>query len=126
MLELNTENVASFKSRFNCFDGLVKRFEIAFSQEKGRVGELEILVRDTDESWIQLLLRVQGLTEAHFVEGKSTIAVMTDGLDIEWVNGTLFIVFSPYTDEPEGVEDLRRSDGYLAGDRCDWEIVQTT
>jgi len=124
MLELSRENVASFKSRFNCFDGLVQRFEISFSQDKGRVGELELLVRDTDESWIKLLLRVNGLTEAHFIEGKSTVAVMTDGLDIKWVDSILFIVFSPYTDEPECVEDLRRADGFLAGDRCEWEVVQ--
>lgn len=126
MFELTRENLASFKSRFNCFDGLVQRFEIVFSQDRGRAGELEILVRDADESWIKLLIRVHGLTEAHFIEGKSTIAVMTDGLDIEWVDGIFFIVFSPYTDEPESVEDLRKADGFLAGDCCDWEIVKNT
>lgn len=125
---LSADSTVNFKSKFNFFDALIKRVAVIYSDDGDRVGELELSVRDiqADDRWVNLILRLYGLREARLIENRSTLQVMSDGLGIEWINNSVYLVFCPYTDEPEGVDDIRRSNGYLAGERCEWEVISNS
>jgi hypothetical protein len=51
------------------------------------------------------------------------VLVLSDGLTLGWFEGLVFLDFGPYTSEPDGVDDFRRSGCYFAGLSATWEVV---
>jgi hypothetical protein len=48
--------------------------------------------------------------------------VMSGGIKILYINSNIYIDFAPYSDEIEGLEDVRESDFYFGCKSIDWEI----
>jgi hypothetical protein len=48
-------------------------------------------------------------------EGPSTNPVLSDGVGIHLLESGTFVDLAPYTEDPAGIDDLRRSDQYVLG-----------
>ena len=120
-------DVNSVLDRFyRCNDGVIRRIELVFcpAREKSEA-TIECSVRDDLDgaSWVNLICRVRGVSEFAMSEGNVSHRVLSDGLAIGWFDGLVFLDFSPYTTDPDGIDDFRRSGCYFAGESATWEVV---
>lgn len=116
-------------SRFHNFDDALVRdvhLVIGPSRDSRRV-TIALEARDTesdgDEGWVQVVLKVTGLTEYRFVENeKESCYVLSLGLKVKCFDHIHFFDFGPDSDEPDSREDFRRSQFYLAGRDFSWVV----
>jgi hypothetical protein len=123
MTELTLASRADFLSRFyELADSVVRRVE--FTYTPGRRLTVVLSAQDSlaPDGWSNVRIVVHGVREFTLREGKSTCVVTSYGFLIEWFDGTIALDFSPATDYPAGMEDIRRSDFYVAGERAFWEV----
>lgn len=111
---------------YRCNDGLIRRIDLVFEPNRDDSRATIICsVKDdaADAEWVNVIFRVRGLRELSMVEGRTSYRVLSDGLTVGWFDGLVFLDFGPYTSEPSGVEDFRRSGCYFAGLTATWEVV---
>lgn len=110
--------------RFN--DGIIRRVDMVFRPNRqDSEAAIECSVRDGEASaqWVNVICRVRALSEFSLSEGRTSYRVLSDGLVVGWFDDLIFLDFGPYTSEPEGIDDFRRSGFYFAGKSVTWEIV---
>ena len=119
----------SILSRFHNFDdALVRDVHLVIGPSRdSRSATIALEARDSesdaDEGWGQVVLKVRGVTEYRFVEnGRESSYVVSLGLKVKSFGGVYFFDFGPDSDEPDGVDDFRRSSFYLAGHDCTWVV----
>jgi hypothetical protein len=127
MKEIEPANVKTFLERFHHFeDGIIRNVSIRFRSPK-TLNEATIVcsVRDGDDesNWCNVSLTVSSFSDCAVAEGSTTHVILSQGLQIGWFSGKIFLDFSPYTSEPDGEEDFRRSQFYFAGARAVYEVV---
>jgi hypothetical protein len=81
-----------------------------------------LIAEDVEGTWHSVSFVVEQLTEFAFAEGRSSNLVLSDGLGVHLVDGRTFLDLAPYTEEPAGLDDLRRSPQYIAGGSCEVEV----
>ncbi len=126
MSMLIEDQVSSFLDRFHhCYDGLVRAISILFASGNSlSTAKIVISVRDATDpaSWVNVHLELDGLKEFALREGQASYQVLSDGLKIGFFGDLIFLDFAPYTDDPDGVEDFRRSEFYFASRSCKWQV----
>lgn len=121
-----------FLEQFNhCFDGVLRRFKVRFlpSEPLGRVyltlSVQRPLSRRIKAGWVNVRLAIKEVEEFVFKESsKETGRVLSSGLRIYPFNGLLFFDFAPYSLNPSGIEDFRRSGFYIAGRSFSWKVEE--
>ena len=111
---------------YRCTDGVIRRVDLAFDPDRDDSRATIICsVKDdaADAEWVNVVFRVRGLRELAMTEGRVSYRVLSDGLTLGWFEGLVFLDFGPYTSEPSGVEDFRRSGCFFAGLSATWEVV---
>jgi len=114
---------------YRCNDGLIRRVDLVFEPNRDDSrATIVCSVKDdaADAAWVNVIFRVRGLRELTMSEGNVTYRVLSDGLTLGWFEGLVFLDFGPYTSEPSGVDDYRRSGCYFAGHSATWEAVPYT
>lgn len=124
---LTQADAESVLARFyRCYDGVIRRVELVFQPNRDdSVATIECSVKDgaADSAWVTVRFCVRGLREFTLSEGTTTYRVLSDGLTLGWFAGLLFLDFGPYTSDPAGVADFRRSGCYFAGHTATWEVL---
>ncbi len=120
MAEISPSNVAEFLERFqHCYDGLVRDVRVDFAARNVMV---TLSVQDHEaqenEGWVNLVLQVEDAAEFILIEGKSTCAVLSQGLQVGFFDGVTYLDFCPYTEAPHSIHDFRKSRFLVAGIRC--------
>lgn len=111
---------------YRCNDGLIRRIDLAFEPDRDDSrATIVCSVKDdaADAAWVNVIFQVRGLREVAMVEGQTSFRVLSDGLTVGWFDGLIFLDFGPYTSEPRGVDDFRRSRCYFAGLTATWEVA---
>ncbi len=123
---LTPESTDAMLDRFNRFnDGLLRSIELSFRTNRDdSEAVVTVSTRDTsaDDDWVNVTLRVRGLREVNFSEGRTSYIVLSDGLVVGWFEGLVFLDFGAYSTSPRGVEDFRKSGCYFAGKSATWEV----
>lgn len=111
---------------YRCNDGLIRRVDLVFEPNRDESRATIVCSVKDDEAgaeWVNVIFRVRGLHEHTMTEGRVSYRVLSDGLTLGWFEGLVFLDFGPYTTEPDGVDDVRRSGCYFAGLSATWEVV---
>jgi hypothetical protein len=114
---------SDFLDRFCSFnDAVVRRLEHRYEASGRRQAILTVSARDQEsgQGWSNVVIVIDGVSEIGFREGKSTRQVLSDGLILTWFQGHVWCDLSPYTSEPGSIDDVRRSDFYVAGEVLKW------
>jgi hypothetical protein len=122
MEELSSSNLAMFLTRFgHCYDGLVRYVKMDY-ETKEVVVVLSVQDRETRENdgWVNLVLTVKEVSKFILIENRSTCVVLSSGLQVGFYNGKIYLDFSPYTEEPDGVDDFMKSHFLVVGKKCVW------
>lgn len=121
---LNSSHAAEFLSRFNHLnDGVIRQLVVLFWGNAGRSALIECSTIDTSaNAWCNITFRVNNLSAVKVIEGQTSNVVLSDGVHIAWFDGQCFLDFAPYTSAPEGLEDIERSQFYLAGHSVEWQV----
>lgn len=130
MIQVDRSRTERLLSRFDdCNDAVVREVSLRVGGPSGsNTAVVKLAARDMESSearrWVQLQLTVSGLREFHLLESpRESSYVLSMGLKVGRFDGLFFLDFGPYTDEPEGVEDYRRSHFYVAGKDFRWRVL---
>ncbi len=124
---LSPLNVNEFLKRFyHCYDGLIREIKIDFTTKKA-----VILVSAQERAgsenlhWVNLKLDVKNVDNFTLVEDKSTCIVLSNGIKVGFFENKAYVDLCPYTDEPTGVDDFRKSNFLIVGGQCFWSVTST-
>ncbi|MFO0896577.1 MAG: hypothetical protein U0836_04010 [Pirellulales bacterium] len=123
MTELTPASRADFLSRFyELADSVVRRVELKYTP--GRRLTVVLSAQDSlaPDGWSNVRFLISDVKEFQLREGKSTCEVISYAFLIEWFDGAIVLDFSPETEHPGGMEEIRRSDFYVAGKQAFWEV----
>jgi hypothetical protein len=127
MNKLDETLLREFLDRFNSFnDAVVRRVGYCYDASGHRQATLTISTQDqqSDAGWSNVVIVIDNVSEIAFREGKSTRQILSDGLAVCWFDGDVWCDLSPYSSEPDTVDDFRRSDFYVVGEALAWRVEQ--
>lgn len=118
-----------FLNRFyHCYDCIIRCITMITTDGSNTSKAQVILsVRDeegTDDGWVNLSIKIENLTD--FIGSNPenyTNEVLSDGIKIGFYDGLIYLDLEPYTDEPEGIEDFKRSNCLFIGKEIYWETM---
>lgn len=120
-----------FLERFYQFyDALVWKIDVEMgSSRQSRCASIVVGTRDQsqtgDSEWVNVRMCFKDVSEFCInEEANSQIQVLSDGIRIVQFGQSLIVDFDPYTDVPEGIEDIRRSHLYFACVSIEWEVSE--
>ena len=125
MIDLTDQGtIDALLERFSSFyDAVLVEVHLELPRTSGdRRATVRLLAQDREGEWSSVTFVVEPLTEFKFAEGRSSNLVLCDGLGIHLVDGRAFLDLAPYAAAPAGIEDLRRSQQYVAGGSCAADI----
>jgi hypothetical protein len=125
MFTLDLSSLPEFLERFYSFnDALIRRVEHRYLASGGRETTLTISGRDQQSSTgrSNVVVVISEVSEICFREGNSTRQVLSDGMTVAWFDGVVWCDLSPYTSEPDSIDDFRKSDFYVVGKVLTWRI----
>jgi hypothetical protein len=129
MVQLNQDKQNHFLSRFyGASDGVVRSVTFDFNKTDPRNTVTIVLsVRDSErdpkESWVNLRLIINQVDDYCFCESSNVgYQVLSSGIQAGRFSNLYYFDFDPYTLEPDGVEDYRKSKFYFAGHEFSWAI----
>jgi hypothetical protein len=118
-----------FLSRFYaCQDGVLRAIRMVFSSAANRTDVIVTLsVRDargpSGQDWVNVRVKIRDVAEVGLRESSQVAyQVLSQGVHIGLFEQLSFFDFDPYTLEPGGVEDDRRSRFYFAGRDFAWRV----
>jgi len=126
---LDISTVEYFLSRFyHCYDSIIRCITmITINESSTSKAQVILSARDEegdDDGWINLNIKIENLND--FI-GRNpdnyTNEVLSDGIKIGFYDGLIYLDFEPYTDEPEGIEDFKRSNCLFIGKEIYWETM---
>lgn len=125
MIELTTSNLDKFLERFShCYDGLIRDVRINFPTKKVSITcSVKDQNNQVDEGWVNLTLEIENMIELTVVERQSTCIVLSDGLQVGFFNDQVYLDLCPYTEEPDSIDDFKKSDFLVVGERCSWSLA---
>jgi hypothetical protein len=130
MIQLDRGQAEGLLSRFDaCNDAVLRKIQLHVGSPGGRNrAVVELAARDSESSearkWVRLELTVFDVKEFRLHEDpQESYYVLSLGLKVGCFGGLYFLDFGPYTDEPEGIEDYRRSRFYIAGSDFKWRVL---
>ncbi len=118
-----------FLNRFyHCYDSIIRCITLTTSDASNTSKAHVILsTRDeegADDGWVNLNIKIENLIEYTGSNPESyTNEVLSDGIKIGFYDGLIYLDFEPYTDEPEGIEDFKRSNCLFIGKEIFWETI---
>jgi len=121
---LDPLSTRAFLDRFNSFyDAVIRRIEYRFNVPEQRRATLIISTQDqqSDTGWSNVVIVIGKVSETAFREGNSTRQILSDGFHITWIDGFAWCDFSPYSSKIDSLDDLRKSDFYVAGESFAWQ-----
>jgi len=129
MNKLDVSTMEYFLNRFyQCHDSIIRCIAL-IAQDETNTSKAEVIlsVRDKEkdgDGWVNLNIKINGLTE--FIgsdSGNYTDAVLSDGVKIGFFDNLTYIDFEPFTDEPRGIEDYKKSKCLIIGKEIFLEIT---
>jgi hypothetical protein len=130
MIQVDPRRTERLFSRFDdCNDAVVREVHLHLGSPIGHNKAIvELAARDMEspeaQRWVRLQLTISDVREFRLQEGsKGSDYVLSLGLKVGCFDGLYFLDLGPYTDEPEGLEDFRRSRFYLAGMEFQWRVL---
>jgi hypothetical protein len=124
MKELLPSNLKMFLVRFDhCYDGLVRYVKMNYETKEVTV-VLSVQDRETQKNngWVNLTLVVKQATKFILIEDKSTCVVLSGGFQVGFYDAKIYLDFSPYTEEPDGIDDFMKSHFLVVGKKCMWTL----
>jgi len=123
-------HAGAFLAQFhNCYDGLMRgvRFRYTAAEVHSRavvvLSVRQSTTLEVNDGWVNVRLAIEHVEEYALKESaKVSCRVLSGGLQINAFRDLLFFDFDPYSDEPTGVEDFRRSGFYIAGRSFSWRV----
>lgn len=116
--------------RFYSFhDALLRRIEFSFSaQASTEYARVVVSARDSHLAgeWVNVEFHLNRLVEYRLARHRSDIQVLSDGIRFAAIDEAYFLDFSPWCDEPETIEDFRRSDFFVGASEYRWFITPYT
>ena len=108
-------------------DGLIRLVQLRYTEDGTREVELDIACRDSEttvnEGWVSVRVVIRNATEFTLVENpKTTLQVLSDGLQIQVFGDVVGIEFGGNIDAPYSLDDLRKSRAYAIGTCVDFEV----
>ena len=108
-------------------DGLIRSVQLRYKDDGTRELELVIACRDTEtivnEGWVSVRVLIRNANEFTMVEKpKTTLQVLSDGLQIQVFGDVVGIEFGGNIDAPYSLDDLRKSRAYAIGTCVDFEV----
>jgi hypothetical protein len=126
MNSLTPDTLDAFLRRFSRLnDGVIRHIEFVYPPSGKRHVAMTLSLKDAESSsgWSNLLLRMNSLSEFVLREGRTTCQILSDGVSIRWINGTIFVSFSSFMPSPETAAEFRQSDCYGACLDLSWDVV---
>ena len=125
---LDSTNSKEFLSRFyDCSDGIIRRIALSTSlADKALEAHVTMSVQDReakeDDGWVNLCLLMKGV-KSHS-EGIDIVynEVISDGIKIGFFADDIYLDLHPYTDEPESIEDFKKSQCLIIATGCSWSV----
>ena len=125
MKELASFCLTEFLTRFyHCYDGFIRYVEVDFRAKKVKVS-LSTQDKETreNEGWTNLIMEVKDVSEIILIEDRASCAVLSSGIQIGFFNDEVYLDFCPYTGEPDGIDDFKKSRFMVAGRKCFWSVI---
>lgn len=128
MTEIKNSNFSDFLARFyNLYDGIIRNVTIKFMSKQHKTTVTVICsVQDQeivgDDSWINLTFNVINVIDLILLEGNITCVVLSTGINIGFFDEHIYLDFCPFTEEPEGIDDFRKSRFLIVGGACFWQL----
>ena len=122
---LTAESTSLVLDRFYGFDdGLLRSVSIALPVSQSlRTAVIVCAARDSSTSeWVHVTWTVRGLSEFSLAQGHVSYIVLSQGLQIGWFAGRVYLDFGPYSCVPAGEDDFRRSGFYFTGAHVTWSV----
>jgi hypothetical protein len=122
--ELSNSCLAEFLTRFyHCYDGLIRYVKVNFNfKEVSVILSTQDQETQENEGWVNLVLEINDFSEFILIEDKSSCTVLSSGLQVGFFNGKTYLDFCPYTEEPDSIDDFKKSRFMVAGSECFWSV----
>lgn len=126
MNKLNISTMDYFLNRFyQCYDSIIRCISL-ITTESSNIPKAQVIlsVRDEEEDgdgWVNLKIKIDGFTE--FIGTSIDYyknEVLSDGIKVGFFDDLVYLDFEPFTDEPEGIEDFKKSKCLLIGKDIFW------
>lgn len=129
MKEIITKNnYSNLLKRFDRFsDSLIRSIEMKFNNQ-GTIGvSISLETRDAlstaNNGWVSVLLFLDMVSEMGIQEHQNTtISIISFGIHILFIDNKVLIEFGGEIDEPNSLEELRKSDAYAIGKSLSLEV----
>jgi hypothetical protein len=128
MTRLSPDKKDRFLSRFyGCHDSVLRAVKILWATDNRADVILTLSVRDIQgkdgEEWVNVRLKIAAVEEICLKESsKVGYTVLSNGIQIGVFEDLILFDLDPYTLEPEGIQDYRRSRFYFAGRDFAWKV----
>ncbi len=115
-----------FLNRFyQCYDSIIRCISL-ITTESSNIPKAQVIlsVRDGEEDgdgWVNLKIKIDGFTE--FIGTSIDYyknEVLSDGIKVGFFDDLVYLDFEPFTDEPEAIEDFKKSKCLLIGKDIFW------
>jgi hypothetical protein len=128
MTEITIANLSDFRARFyDFYDGLIRNITVSFmsSHDKTRVVvTCSVQDREAEQNngWINLTININNVTELILIEDSITCVVLSSGVNILFSNDSIYLDFCPFTEEPQSIDDFKKSRFLVVGTSCFWHV----
>jgi hypothetical protein len=125
---LNPSSTREFLDRFYSFhDALLRKIEIAYTQDGGRIVTVWIATRDGSEAasngWVCVRLVISGAKDFCFSDAANTTnAVISNGVYVSWFGAVVGLDFGHFANPPGDLNELKSSKCFVTGSSVDWTI----
>ena len=129
MNKLDTSTIEYFLNRFyQCYDSIIRCITlITTGVSNNSKAQVILSVRDEEahgDGWVNLNIKIENFIELIGANPDNyTNEVLSDGIKVGFYDGLIYLDFEPYTDEPEGLEDFKKSKCLLIGKEILWETT---
>jgi hypothetical protein len=127
MESLDSVTRAGFLSRFyDLSDAVIRKIEHDYLSTGVQTTTVTIEAQDqlAAEGWSHLAIRVSGVRELVFKEGRTTCQILSSGVQIDWYDGLVFCDFSPYSTAPISIDDVVNPSSTSAENRIGAEQIR--
>jgi hypothetical protein len=131
MNKLDISTIEYFSNRFyQCYDSIIRCISL-ITTETSNTSKAQVILSVRDEEgdgdgdgWVNLKIKIEGFTEFIGTDiDNYNNEVLSDGIKVGFFDDLIYLDFEPFTDEPEGVEDFKKSKCLLIGKDIFWKTT---
>lgn len=121
---IDEASLDGFLSRFfNFYDGVVQQVSLDFRAEP-LTCDVVMHAQDTESpsGWSEVVLRINDMTECRLEIGRTSFQVLSSGLQVGWVGGSVLLFLDAYPDE-DGLPPIDTNSAYVGGREMQWSAI---